>query len=246
MEMYDLIAETYSDLFPLEVPKVDFLDRLFHRRSASVLDIGCATGDLAFALAKRGFRVLGIDLNAKMIEIAQKRNQKNVGNLEFRVLDMRNIGDLGNLDYALCLGNTLPHLPSLAGVRAFLTTLRSQLEPDGLIVAQVLNYDKILKNRTVEFQTVELESLSFARRYSFRENGGIWFEIEVRRKNDPTSLRDSTELLPLKKLTLIDLLTQAGFSKVETYADFTGRASTDDDFAVIYVASRRVLRRRDR
>ncbi len=41
------------------------------------LDLCCGTGDLALALAQRGAEVVGLDFSGAMLEIAEKRRQKN-------------------------------------------------------------------------------------------------------------------------------------------------------------------------
>jgi demethylmenaquinone methyltransferase/2-methoxy-6-polyprenyl-1,4-benzoquinol methylase len=43
---------------------------------ARALDICCGTGDLAFALAARGARVVGLDFNAPMLERARRRAER--------------------------------------------------------------------------------------------------------------------------------------------------------------------------
>jgi ubiquinone/menaquinone biosynthesis C-methylase UbiE len=50
-------------------------DRLANHVEAGqrVLDIGCGTGALTVRAAQRGARVMGIDVNAQMLEIAQQR-----------------------------------------------------------------------------------------------------------------------------------------------------------------------------
>lgn len=40
-----------------------------------VLDIGCGTGELCFALRDKGCQVVGIDLSLRMLRFAEKRNQ---------------------------------------------------------------------------------------------------------------------------------------------------------------------------
>lgn len=48
-----------------------------------VLDIGCGTGNVSLACAERGARVVGIDINAEMLEVAREKARET--GLEARV-----------------------------------------------------------------------------------------------------------------------------------------------------------------
>jgi demethylmenaquinone methyltransferase/2-methoxy-6-polyprenyl-1,4-benzoquinol methylase len=63
------------------------LDRVWRRATARagtaqagdrVLDLGCGTGDLAQALARRGVRVIGVDASAGMVAAAASRDLRGV------------------------------------------------------------------------------------------------------------------------------------------------------------------------
>ena len=59
------------------------------------LDLCCGTGDLALALAQRGAEVIGLDFSGAMLEIAERRRQKNlessITNLKFIVGDAQHV-----------------------------------------------------------------------------------------------------------------------------------------------------------
>jgi 2-polyprenyl-3-methyl-5-hydroxy-6-metoxy-1,4-benzoquinol methylase len=46
------------------------------RRNAVVLDVGCGGGTDAIFMAQSGFRVIGIDISASVLRIAEKRAKK--------------------------------------------------------------------------------------------------------------------------------------------------------------------------
>ena len=52
----------------------DFYVALAHTIGArSIVDVGCGTGVLAVALASRGYRVIGVDPSATMLDVARRR-----------------------------------------------------------------------------------------------------------------------------------------------------------------------------
>ncbi len=64
---------------PIRAQVLEFLEP-----GSSILDVGCATGNFAIMLAKKGFRVTGIDISHDMISVARKRQARlGIENLEF-------------------------------------------------------------------------------------------------------------------------------------------------------------------
>jgi len=56
------------------VAEVDFIIELFGLASgASILDVGCGTGRHSIELARRGFRVTGLDLSEGMLQVARAK-----------------------------------------------------------------------------------------------------------------------------------------------------------------------------
>jgi SAM-dependent methyltransferase len=68
-ESFGFVAEQY-DLHRPTVPDA-LIDDLVPPRPAQVLDIGCGTGKIAVAIAKRGLSVLGVELDERMAEVAR-------------------------------------------------------------------------------------------------------------------------------------------------------------------------------
>lgn len=59
------------------------------RKDSKILDVATGTGKQAFAFAKRGYKVVGIDLSEDMLKVAKKKNKYE--NLKFEVADATNI-----------------------------------------------------------------------------------------------------------------------------------------------------------
>jgi len=59
------------------------------RGSTKILDVATGTGGQAFAFAKRGYNVVGIDLSEDMVKVASSLNKYE--NLKFRVADAANL-----------------------------------------------------------------------------------------------------------------------------------------------------------
>src|SRR3989338_7151974 len=76
------IFSKYAESYDNVVARTSFYRKLIRNAVRSlegcsrVVDFGCATGNLAIELAKRGIKVLAIDNNVAMIERARKKIEK--------------------------------------------------------------------------------------------------------------------------------------------------------------------------
>ena len=97
-------------------------------KSKSLLDLGAGTGDFLITAQNSGFRVTGIEPNAKARKLAE---QKGVHLLE----SLKEVS--GQKFQAITLWHVLEHLPNL---EEQITTLANLLEEDGVLVIAVPNF----------------------------------------------------------------------------------------------------------
>lgn len=92
----DRMRATLLDLLPRDL------------RGCRILDAGCGTGALAVEAARRGARVVAIDLSPKLVQLAQERIPADLapGQVEFRVGDMF-MPDLGRFDYVVAMDSLI-------------------------------------------------------------------------------------------------------------------------------------------
>lgn len=125
--------------------EADFVASLQPR---SVLDAGCGTGRVARELARRGFSVVGVDLDAVMLSTAQRK----APHLEWHVADLET-ADLGRrFEVIVAAGNVMVFLTP-GSEAAVLRNLARHLEPGGRLVAgfqlnsghmDLARYDRLL------------------------------------------------------------------------------------------------------
>ncbi len=80
-----------------------------------VLDFGCAVGDQAAEFVARGARVIGVDIDGKLIAEARARGLENA---EFRQLDLRTLPALGVIADGLWCSFGAAYFPDLSPVLA--------------------------------------------------------------------------------------------------------------------------------
>ena len=102
--------------------------------TARVLDAGCGTGRVAVRLAELGFRVVGVDVDESMLEVARAASP----DVDWILGDVAalppEVGSAGPYDLVVLAGNVIPLLAP-GTVPDAVRGLASTLAPGGLLVA---------------------------------------------------------------------------------------------------------------
>ena len=182
-----------------------------------------------------------------MIGIAEQKAAhtfgiRTSGELAFHRANIADILQFGTCNGVLCFGNTLPHLPDEAALRRFFSSVYQSLQGYGIFIVEVLNYDRILAEKKMNFKDKETDAFIFKRRYDFLPDGNIKFTIEFTDKTHDTIDSDFTVLHPLQRQTLLTLFEQTGFQSAAAYSDYSFTESRAEDYAVVYVEKKCILK----
>lgn len=114
-----------------------------------VLDCACGIGTQVLGLAQRGHRVVGSDLSKSAIERARNEARHRQLSIDFLVADMTDLGALKEtgFDAVLAADNALPHLLSNDQLKSALAGIAMKLIDDGILVATLRDYDRLLVTR---------------------------------------------------------------------------------------------------
>jgi ubiquinone/menaquinone biosynthesis C-methylase UbiE len=108
---------------------------------ARLIDLGCGTGRLLLTFARRGCRVLGVDLSPEMLTVAAGKARAAglaVGLVRANLTDLRAVADQ-SFDCAACLFSTLGMVLGADNRRAVVGHAYRLLRPGGRFVLHVHN-----------------------------------------------------------------------------------------------------------
>lgn len=112
-EYYSFVRKAFAALAPfydiIFIPFSSVRDRVVNltkvQRGSKILDVATGTGQQAFAFAKKGYEVIGIDISEAMLNVARKKNKYK--NAKFKVADATNLPfennsfDVSSISFAL-------------------------------------------------------------------------------------------------------------------------------------------------
>lgn len=166
---YEQLFENYAQTYDKEIftqgtlQEVDFLEKeIGSNKNISILDVGCGTGRHSIELAKRGYKVTGIDLSNDQLKAAsQKAKGANV-NVNFLQMDARNIWLTEKFDLAimLCEGG-FPLMETDGENFEILKNVISNLNPGGKFIFTTLSVLYPIFNNLKEFYDENIVAGSF-------------------------------------------------------------------------------------
>jgi ubiquinone/menaquinone biosynthesis C-methylase UbiE len=129
IESYNKYASEYYDNINI-LPHLNWLNEFcqYLGFNSEVLDLGCGFGKDSKYFIERGFNVTGIDLSAKLLEIAKKE----VPRANFLLMDIRDLRFMENSFSGIWASASLLHIPKI-DIQKTLDSLRAVLKKNGVI-----------------------------------------------------------------------------------------------------------------
>jgi ubiquinone/menaquinone biosynthesis C-methylase UbiE len=206
---YDEISEQYkrSKQIPwrYHIEQYSLCELLGDISGYAVLDLACGDGHYTrMAKGMGASRVVGVDLSAKMIELATASEQRQPLGIEYGVGDARAIGYTAEFDLVIA-AYLLNYAPSEQDLLAMASAIHRSLKPRGRFIT--INNNPAQQPRTFEN----------TRKYGFVKN--VDGEVKNGSPIRYTFIQHNEEFVlenyHLDSNTHIEVLGQAGFSDVQ-------------------------------
>ncbi len=164
MPEYDLYAKIYDFEYDDIVDDIPFYRDLAVQSGGPALELACGTGRVLIPVAEAGIEVVGIDVSAPMLAVAQEKVSLLPSDVQGRITlyegSMRDF-DLGEGRFALVYipFRSFLHLLTVEDQLAALAAIRRSLRPDGRLALAFFNprLDLIAPRLTQRGGTIFLE-----------------------------------------------------------------------------------------
>jgi glycine/sarcosine N-methyltransferase len=223
---YDRLAGMYDAMTDFdarrkkEEPAFSRLVDLYKIRTA--LDAGCGTGFHSLLLSRLGVDVTATDVSGEMVERV-RRHARDAG-MEVTAVqsDFRTLAAhvAAPFDAVFCLGNSLPHLPADEDLASALKNFYALLRPGGVVILQILNYERILAGRERVLNVRTSGGATYVRFYDYDLPGGLLrFNILTlqEKQGGGSHVLDSLLLRPWVRGEVEALIARCGFLDVGAY-----------------------------
>lgn len=229
-QFYDLLSSDFDLMVSWDKRlknEAPFFKEIFEKNKVKkILDLACGTGHHSIFFAESGYEVTGVDKSREMIQIA-RRNSKGVSGVKFLTADFLNVYPKikDRFDAVICLGNSLPHLLSRENLKKTLHNIYNLLNPEGILLIQNRNYDKILQKKIrympPNITDINGERIVFFRVLDFLKTKIVFNLITFRQRQGKWDFQTKSTLLrPIKRKEIEGLLRGLGFKELKFYGDY--------------------------
>lgn len=207
--------------------QVDFLlERMGFPASCDVLDLGCGDGRHSLELARRGYRVTGLDLSEDLLERARRRAAEEGLDITFIQGDMRDPPGISAFDLVVNFFTSFGYFQEDGENARVLEAIAQSLRPGGRFLMDYLNREYVIStlvpadSRTVE--SMEVEQRRWITGDPSAPGGHVRINKQVRIREDGAerSYDESVRMYTLDELA--DMMDRAGLTVTQTYGDFDG------------------------
>jgi ubiquinone/menaquinone biosynthesis C-methylase UbiE len=236
MDCYDQIADTYDEMTNLKsrVESINkFVTCIKNRYNlTSVIDVACGTGGHVIAMSRLCIQAVGVDISEGMLDKAIAAAKEAGVKARWVNCPMQQLSQHVNdkFDIVLCLGNSLPHILSQEDLDETMSGFAEVLRRGGILLIQLLNYDRILKDKNRIVAITRKGNTEYIRFYDFLPKLIQFNLLKIEWQGEQSKHTVvSTPLFPYTMDVLEEALQKHQFSNINTYSDLSFNSFDKDN-----------------
>ncbi len=226
--------------------QIDFLVSIFESTPGPLLDLGCGPGAHLTALVAAGYEVVGVDIDAAMLQVARcKLATTRLVRADMRKLPFARPSQ-GIFTGALCLESPLAYLLDDADLLTALKSIHGVLRPGGRLIVDVFDYPGTLGTRRLPIADSHFVSdhlrVNVQESHYYEKRRQIWtmrqrFEVMEADETDHYEVMHRLRVRTMDEYT--KALEQSGFSVLRTLTAYpeTPKALTAEQRIILVARS---------
>ncbi len=206
------------------------------RAGADILDLICGYGRHAIELAKRGYRVTGVDATEAFLKIAGQKAAEEGALVTFRRLDMRELDYDGEFDAVINMFAAFGYFSDEENA-AVLGKVSVALRPGGLFLIDLLNRDWMGRNNLNRYWRHPSGEYVLSYKVELQRGVAMMKRVLI---NQVTGVKVQNDFVlraySLEEMTA--LLAKRGLTVKATYGGFDARPYGPEDPRMIILAKK--------
>ena len=201
--------------------QIDQVEKLVSpARDLPVLDLACGGGRHAIELARRGYKVVGLDLSETLLEVAREAAAEEGVEIEFVHFDMRAIPFDDTFGTVLNFFTSFGYFEDEEDNLEVLRGIGRALVPGGRFLIDHINREHVLANLVPEDSSVENGRLVTQRRRFVQETGRLEKRITIEEGGESEEFLESVRLYTRGEFG--SLAESAGLQVVDVFGALDG------------------------
>jgi SAM-dependent methyltransferase len=234
-----LFVDFWRGAIPAEMTRADadFIEKnLAVAPGARVLDLPCGPGRLTLELARRGYRMTGVDISSDSLEYARAEASAEGLAVDWRLSDMRDLLWRDEYDAAFCAGNSFGYFDD-AGNADYLAAAARVLKPGARFL---LESGWVAESILPNFRAVidmEAGGVRFTARNTYDPRSGrVENVFSASRGNDSQTRQASHRVYTVSQI--LRLLEAAGCGSFEAFGSPAGEPYRLGSHRLLLVATK--------
>ena len=234
---YDLLTDNVE-----YEKRADYFCRLLSLcgiKEGILLDLGCGTGNMSFAMTDRGFDVIGVDSSVGMLNAAQQKMFESGKRILLLNQNMQEIDLYGTIDCAVCVLDGINHLANENEVKQTFAKVSLFMNKGGAFafdVNTIYKHKNVLADNVFVYETENVYCV-WQNNYNEKDNS-VDISLDFFEEEDGVYYR-SSENFTEKAYELSDIknwLEASGFEVVGIYDDMTTDDFKPDSERAVFLA----------
>ena len=236
--IYDLLMDDFD--YPAWT---DYYLKLVKDRcpdAKTICECACGTGSITVELAKKGYRVIGVDLSGEMLEIAAEKARNAGQMIQFVCRDMCALQLPKPVGALICTCDGVNYLTNDKRVSAFFEAAHRQIRPGGAFVFDISSAHKLRNVIGNAFFGEEREDVAYLWQNRLKDDI-VTMDITffVRAEDEFYERIQETHRQKAHEISqIVSLMEQAGFKDIKVYGDRTFDAPQNDELRIHFSAVR--------
>jgi SAM-dependent methyltransferase len=237
-----IFDERYPELFgPIEGNAEEEVEEILGflplPAGAAVEDLGCGRGRHAIPLARRGYRVTGVDISENMLRMARTRAEREGVRVEWVQEDMRTFCRRDAFDLALSLFTSFGYFSDAENQRV-LNHIGTSLKAGGALLLDLRNAGKGLSRLEDMDRSIEVPAGSLRMSVRFDRRTMRASAEHTLTRPDGIRISSAFDVRVYSMDELGRMIRKAGMAVKDFYGSLSGAPFTDESARMVTLAVR--------